>query len=151
MKFNERGDIVPIDIYIVWGAPASGKTTYVREHMEPGDLVVDLDLIKQSLSMQDKTETSDNLLNVAIGVRDYLYNVIETREIECNNVWVVAGLPQKEDREKLMQQLKTDKLIFIDTPIDECIKRAMNDTERKDKKKQQYIIDKWFKQYCYEG
>ena len=30
---------------VVCGPPASGKTTYVKQHMIPGDIVVDLDAI----------------------------------------------------------------------------------------------------------
>lgn len=36
-------------VTIVCGPPCSGKSTYVREHMQPGDLVVDYDDIAQRL------------------------------------------------------------------------------------------------------
>ena len=34
-------------ITLVTGAPASGKSTYVRYHAKPGDVIIDLDNIKE--------------------------------------------------------------------------------------------------------
>lgn len=35
-----------MEVIIVCGAPASGKTTYVKNNMTIGDLVIDLDAIR---------------------------------------------------------------------------------------------------------
>ncbi|WP_405149456.1 AAA family ATPase [Sphaerisporangium sp. NBC_01403] len=37
-------------LYVVTGPPAAGKSTWVREHAKPGDVVVDYDLIAGALS-----------------------------------------------------------------------------------------------------
>ena len=37
-------------VYIVYGPPMSGKTSYVIEHMEEGDLVVDMDSLYQAVT-----------------------------------------------------------------------------------------------------
>jgi predicted kinase len=149
LRFDEFGNVVKQNVYIVWGSPASGKTTYVRNHMQPGDLVVDLDLLKQSISMSYKTATTDNLLSVAIALRDTLYNLIAERRVQCDNVWVVAGLPKKEQREALRIRLNGE-LVYIEATKQQCIERAMNDEERKDKQKQLQIIEKFFRQFHYE-
>jgi predicted kinase len=148
-RFDEFGNVVKQNVYIVWGSPASGKTTYVRKHMSDGDLVVDLDLIKQAISMSDKTSTSDNLLSTAIAVRDTLYNLISERRVQCDNVWVIAGLPTREQREALRIRLNGE-LVYMEATKEQCIERAINDKERKDKDKQIYIINKWFKKFFYE-
>lgn len=133
-----------IRVYIVWGSPGSGKTTYVKNNMDKGDMVVDLDLIKQSISMASKTNATDNLLNTALSIQEHLYNLIEYREvIRCNNIWVVAGLPNAIDREYLKNRLRAE-LIQIKATKEECIDRAMKDDEREDKELQMRIIDKWF-------
>jgi predicted kinase len=144
--FDEDGEIVKSNVYLVYGSPASGKTTYVKNNMAYGDLVVDLDLIKQSLSMSNKTEAPDNLLSVALNVRDYLYNLVESRQFHCNNVWIVASLPIAEERNELRSRLGA-QLVFMEATEAECMKRAMADDERQDKEKQVAVIRKWFKKY----
>lgn len=37
-------------LYVVTGPPASGKSTWVRDHAAPGDVVVDYDLIASALT-----------------------------------------------------------------------------------------------------
>ncbi len=149
-KFDGEGNLLPMGVNIVWGSPASGKTTYVKKHMEEGDMVVDLDLIKQSISLKTKTECNDNLLSTAIMIREMLYDLIRKREVDCNNVWVVAGLPKQEERDALETHVRATQIIFIEATQEECIARAMNDNERKDKAKQLEVIEKWFKQFYYE-
>lgn len=144
--FNEKGEVMPTNVYIVYGAPASGKTTYVKKHKTKGDLVVDLDYIKQSISLEGKTETPDNLLDTALAMRECIYEMIEKKEVDCESIWVVAGLPNKEERLRLKDRLK-GTLIFIDADYDECIKRAQEDNERVDKKKAVQIIEKYFKNF----
>lgn len=144
--FDEDGNLRQTKVYIVYGSPGAGKTTYVRRNKQIGDLVVDLDLIKQAISMEGKTEATDNLLGIAIGIRDYIYSVIEKKEYDCKNVWVIASLPKKIDRESLSKKLEGE-LIFIDTNINECIDRVNNDSERKNKELQLKIIEKWFANY----
>jgi predicted kinase len=147
--FDENGTMVKSKVYIVWGSPASGKTTYVKMNMEAGDLVVDLDLIKQSISMTSKTEAQDNLLDVAIGIREYLYDRIERRQFTCKNVWVIASLPLGNRRTELAKRLRAE-LVHCEATEEECISRAMNDGERLDKEKQIMIIKKWFKNFYNE-
>ena len=146
--FDENGMPKSLKVYIVYGAPGAGKTTYVQEHRAVGDLIVDLDLIKQAISMAGKTAATDNLLDVALGIRDYMYSRIESRQIDTKNVWVIAALPKSREREQLAKRLRAE-LIFIDTSYDNCIKRAMNDHERENKTLQKEIIDKWFDTFSF--
>ena len=149
-KFDTDGNVIPIGLTIVWGAPASGKTTYVRKHMNKGDLVVDLDLIKQAISMSDKKDVGDNLLPVAVKLRDQLYDIIAKRQVECEHIWVIAGLPQKDERDALYRQLKATDIKQCFAKKQECIDRAMKDEERIDKDMQVKIITKWFDLFYYE-
>ena len=40
-------------IYVITGAPCSGKSTYVREHAKDGDMIVDLDEITKAIGIPD--------------------------------------------------------------------------------------------------
>lgn len=136
-----------MNVIIVWGAPASGKTTYVREHMQPGDLVIDLDLIKQSISMAGKTAAADSLLPVALSVRDHLYSLVAQRSINCETVWVVSCLPRHEERCELADRLRATDNVFVEASEQECIDRALRDQERRDKGLQLRIIRNWFNEF----
>lgn len=43
----------PNNIYLVTGPPASGKSTWVREHAQPGDITIDFDAIANVLTPPD--------------------------------------------------------------------------------------------------
>lgn len=145
--FDEGGNVIPkpIKVYIVYGSPASGKTTYVRDHMNNGDMVIDLDLIGQALAMSN-THTPESIFPTVLKIRDFLYEIISKRDIETDCVWVVAGLPHREEREKLKAKLHAE-LIYIESTVNDCLQRAMRDDDREDKAKQRRIIEYWHKSY----
>lgn len=110
-------------IYIIYGAPCSGKTTYALERMRNNDIIVDLDMIYEMLTGQDGHEHSDGLRFIAFKIRDTLYDIIKTRYGRFNDAYIVAGLPHRGEREALARRLGAE-LVHIDTSEGECIKRA---------------------------
>lgn len=139
---DDQGYIVKAKRYIVWGSPASGKTTYVKEHLQEGDLVVDLDAIRYAISFSYKT--SDNLLPIALGIREYLFQTIEEGKADCRNVWVIGCLPNSSEREHLANRINAD-LIHMDADYKTCIERASGDTVR-NVTLRRAMIDKFFEQ-----
>ena len=146
MYFDEEGNYMKCKTYIVYGSPASGKSTYVKENMKDGDLIVDLDLIKQSISLRGKTDAPYNLLDMALGIRDYIYTRIEEDKVDSKNTWIVSLLPDKKERDALAERLGAE-LIYIDATLDECIERAEADADRINKELQKQIIEEWFAKY----
>lgn len=142
--FDSTGKIHHIERWLVCGSPASGKTTYVKEHMLEGDMVVDLDLLGQAISMQPKAMLPYNLLDTVIKLREYLYKIISEQLIDTRNIWIIAALPIEEDRLAVAEKLNA-KLVSIETSIEECIINAINDDERLDKNLQSRLIYKYFK------
>ena len=141
---DDNGYMVLAKRFIVWGAPASGKTTYVRGHMERGDLVVDLDEIKAVLSFG--ADDNDNLLPVALSVRECLYSLIESGKADCRNVWVIACLPRREERTKLAERLNAE-FIHMDADYRECIRRAGEDKEHCNVELRRAAIDRYFEAF----
>ena len=144
---DEQGQLQKQKIIIVHGAPASGKTSYVKEHMTKGDMVVDFDLIKESISMCDKRDTPDTLLDTANEIKELLYRLIEERKVDAKTVWVIGMLPTRKQRNELASRLHADGLVHIEASIDECIERMLKDETRADKEKQMQIIDSYFGYY----
>jgi hypothetical protein len=54
---------------VVMGAPCSGKSTYVREHAKPGDIVIDFDVLAQALGSPDPHDHPHHIRMVAIDMR----------------------------------------------------------------------------------
>lgn len=142
--FFENGMPHQQQVNIIYGPPASGKTTYVKNNMEIGDLVIDLDYIKQAISFTWKDAESDNLLDIAIKIRDCIYEAIEKGEVDCKRVWIIAGLPNKNERERLKERFNAT-LIPMLKARQECVNNAKRD--KRDMILQEVIIDKWFEEY----
>ena len=133
-------------VIIVCGAPASGKTTYVRQHMGYGDFVVDLDAIKKAISFKDnRSWEADKFLSVALRLRKFLYRLIDEGAVDAVRCWIIECLPRQKDREELQDRFNAE-LIEIKATYDECVSRAMNDPERVDKNEQIYAIEKYIRQ-----
>lgn len=146
MYFDDTGQLAKTKVYIVWGSPASGKTTYVKTHMKEGDIVVDLDAIKQAISLKARQDIPENLLNVALEIRDLLYEKIHSSEFICENAWVIACLPREEQRDRLKAKMN-GTLIHCDATKEECLMRSKLDPERTDKMLDREIIEKYWDRF----
>lgn len=148
MYFDEDGNMQYRKVYIVYGSPRSGKTTYVREHKEDNDLVIDIDAIIEALRQTQRRERGNNALGLALKIRDYIYSLIQSNDntLDCKNIWIVSGLPKKKDREELRDRLRAE-LIYIDTPQRECVIRAVESNEYNDELYSEYVVNSWWEQY----
>lgn len=113
-------------VYIVHGAPAAGKTTWVHDVAGADDLIVDMDNIWQMISINDRYIKPAGLKSVVFDLRDKLYDIIKYRSGRWHNAYVITGSPMLGDRERLQQRIGADELIHIDTDHAECLKRVMN-------------------------
>lgn len=144
LTFDEDGNLVEKkNVFIVWGAPASGKTTYVKENKGKYDIVIDLDYIMAALSLSTGKDRTEDALPFALDIRDMLFDLIAQRKHYFENAWIIAGLPEKTKRIDLKNRLKAE-LIHMDISKEECLLRAQADPERKDKTTQYKIIENYF-------
>ena len=143
--WDEHGNLVEKkNVFIVWGAPASGKTTYVREHRGKYDIVVDLDYLAAALSMRDDVQDKNSdAFFLALDARNFVYDLIAERKYNFDAVWIVTMLPERDKRIRLQQKLRAE-LIHIDTPKPECLFRVKIDESRRDKQTQYKIIEDYF-------
>lgn len=133
------------NVYIVYGAPLSGKTSYVREVAEAGDLIIDIDSIWECVSGQPRYVKPNRLKSVVFAVRDNLLESVRYRRGKWLNAYIIGGYPFKGERERLMDQLGARE-IFIDVDRDTCIRRCYEDESRELSEWLKYI-DTWFSQY----
>lgn len=136
----------PRAVHIVYGAPCSGKTTWVRDNMTRGDLVIDMDSIWQGISGLGRYDKPSSLKAVAFAVRDNLYDLVRTRAGKWRTAFIVTGAPRKADRQRLMSRVGADDCICIDATKDECMERLARAGDRPIEQWATFIDD-WFNAY----
>lgn len=135
-------------VYIVYGSPCAGKSTWVHDVATKDDLIVDLDNIWQMISINNRYDKPAALKSVVFDVRDKLYDIIKYRSGKWHNAYIITGGAMKGDRDRLKQRISADELIFIDTDYDTCMTRLQTKGLTDDQKHEwiQYIND-WFNKF----
>lgn len=131
-------------VFVISGAPGSGKSTYVQKAKKNGDLVVDLDLIASAL--QGSTERHPDfepVMDAVLATRDAIYKTIENRKGKWNNAYVITSNPSDLFVTALAGKLSAE-VVKMDTSLEECKNRIQNDTSRREPEKDVSLVDKWF-------
>ena len=132
-------------VFIVYGSPLSGKSTWIKGNMATGDLVIDMDNIWQCISGCERYVKPNRLKSVVFAVRDTLIESVRYRRGKWLNAYIAGGYPYQGERERLADMLGARE-IHIDTDKDTCLKRLMECKYRDKNEWQQYIED-WWQQY----
>ena len=131
---------------IIWGCPASGKSTYVTEHRGDNDITYDYDVLMQALG-----GTNPHEHNKAIGkhlsmIRTTLIkNMAEEKNLDT--FWMIITWVDDELKEKF-KDYKDVEYIVMETTEEECIKRVESNSDRQASKEEQIkVIKEWFIKY----
>lgn len=135
-RIHQRFEGFKQNVYLVYGSPCSGKSTWVHDVALPDDLILDIDSIWQCVSISDKYNKPARLKTNVFGIRDCILDQIRTRSGMWRNAYVIGGYPLRTDRDRLCNLLNAEP-IFIDTTKEECLSRAVNDEWK------EFILD-WF-------
>ncbi len=111
-------------VYLVCGSPCSGKSTYVQEHMRPGDIVCDVDRLYSALCFNEEHDSELYAHKVASELRKCLCDIIHDRKGNWKNAYVISIANTREKVEAEKERINADEVVFIDTPIEVCIERA---------------------------
>ena len=121
-------------VYLVYGAPCSGKTSYVDEVANGDDLILDVDRIWDAVcndgrynKMAGKSKRPHRLRPNVFGIRDCILDMIRTRKGNWRNAWIIGGFPLRTDRDRLCDLLRAEP-IYCEATLDECLARC--ETER---------------------
>lgn len=104
---------------VVFGPPCGGKSTYVKQNRQPGDLIFDYDEIAASVA----STTMHNAPLWAIGVIEQMRTAFieSTKDIHAGTVWVIACMPELAER--CSKELDAE-ILLIAPAIEECLRRA---------------------------
>ena len=135
------------EVYLVYGSPLSGKSTYVNSVLNSGDLVIDIDNIWECVSGQSRYVKPNRLKSVVFSVRDNLLESVQYRRGKWVNCYIIGGYPYEAERNRLLDKLSA-KPIHIDTPKSVCLDRLSQCDDRDIDEWTEYINTYWLQ---YEG
>jgi len=115
-------------VKLICGLPGSGKTTYVKKHIKPGDMVYDFDALCKAVTYSDP---HDAIINSAVKqiINSMIYSFCNNTGLYgISDVYIIRTAPNKKEWDKIKDSV--DEIIYIQAPIDLCIKRL---SQRKNK------------------
>lgn len=141
------GYVAERKVYFVYGAPCSGKTTFVNNIKGNSDIIVDMDNIWQCITGL-RYEKPKALNTNAFQLRDCLMDMIKTRAGKWERAYVIAGGAVRSERERVISSLGAEP-IFIQEDKETCLKRLASDKSRTEEQKKQWIeyVNRWFDDY----
>ena len=133
------------EIYIICGAPGSGKSTYVKEKAKQNDLIIDLDNILMQFTNEPIYTSAERYIKLAICKRNEILNSLNY--YTNTTIWFIVSAPTREERKHWKEQLG-GTIIILDTPKEECYKRLENDVRRTNNiLKYKVATNQWFIKY----
>ncbi len=136
-----------IPLTIVYGPPGAGKTTYVKQHSNPGDIVIDLDAISIDSFGKPLARLNNAEFKLVMAERNkMLFSLSFQRR---GAAWFIISAPKRSSREFFESKLKPIKTIMLEVLPDECISRIENDKTRNAEEKEKSIqgVLNWWSKY----
>ena len=132
----------PQRVFIIYGAPCSGKSFYVSQIAEPDDIILDIEKLWAAIRADkcSEFEKPNALKQNVFALRDTMLDMIKVRRGRWNNAYIIGGYPLQGERERLAEIVSANKLIFIDTPKDMCLLRAQSSEQKE-------FVEQWFEKY----
>lgn len=130
------------EVFLVWGPPFAGKSSWVDGVRVAGDLVVDMDRIWNCVSLEGYNKPG-RLNAVVFGLRDELFRMVEMRVGKWERAYVIGGFPLLAERERLCKRFGARE-VFVECDKDTCLSRLAAADDGRGDKWYQYV-DEWFR------
>jgi hypothetical protein len=143
------GGVPEKKVYLVTGAPCSGKSTYVRERAEGGDVVLDIDDLWEAVSGLPRYQKPKALSPIVFSLRDNLRDMIARGVGSWRNAFVIGSLPSPVDRDREADRYRAFnvEVVTMETSEAECLDRLNREPKGRDKKEYEKFIREYFQRF----
>jgi predicted kinase len=146
-EIHERFGYARKKIYYVYGAPLSGKSSWVKNNKGSNDIVVDMDNIWQCITGGQRYYKPDALKTNVFAMRDFLLAMCKENKGFWNNAYIIEGGANKVKREQRLRALGAEP-VYIEATQTECLERLERDEQRRPYAEQwRQYINEWFDTY----
>ena len=148
-RFNGVAQKVERKVYVITGASCSGKTTFVKEHIQEGDVVLDIDDIWQTVSGQQRYTKPASLKPIVFNIRNSIKEQIASGAGTWRNAFIIESLPIATDRKREVERYKAHnvELITMEATREECLTRLYANPNGRDIKAYEQYINNYFNDY----
>lgn len=132
-------------VYYVYGAPCSGKTTFVNSVKGNSDIVCDIDSIWQCITGGARYDKPNALKTNVFEVQRCILDMIKKRVGNWERAYIIDGGAAKTPRNNRINDLGAEP-IFINTDKETCLQRLATDKNRTQAQRTEWqkYINKWF-------
>lgn len=124
-KAKEKESEHPCEYLCIFGAPASGKSTYVEQHKKPGDMIVDVDALYRALGC-DTRDHPKSMMPFVLDARDAILSRLKQPH-DLKRVWVITTTKRVADWCSFSLRAR---LVTMTATQEECIARVNASAER---------------------
>ena len=130
-------------VILVCGPPASGKSTYVRRHAGPDDIVIDYDLIGREFGLdRDRPDFTAARILRARNERLADLNKVSPQQ----TAWVIVGAPSPSTRHwwETALAVKPGDTVLLMPDRRELVRRIVEDPDRRSVRTLHIeLVDRW--------
>lgn len=131
--------------FVVAGPPGSGKTTWVKQNAQRGDVIVDLDLLFVALSGRVLYDKPESLLPVVWAARDAVVDQLAAEGV-AGDAYVITASPQRSKMQALCNRLRAE-LVLLNVDAETCKQRLRNDVRRDSETDWSGLVDAWWDEF----
>jgi len=118
-RFGDR----KMKVYIVFGSPRAGKTTFVKHTAGSKDIILDIDNLWQAISNNARYVKPKGLTRNIYGIRDCIIDQVKIRLGQWNNAYIITTSCNPIELKGLKDRLNAE-LIHIEEEKEICLQRA---------------------------